>query len=59
MEAKLTQLCQYLGERLDSTTDRQAYMAYSIAKIKVQNILFEMLDKALADSMRSDDEEFV
>lgn len=64
-DAKLTALCQYLGERIDASNktesefDRGLYIAYSIARIKLQDILFEMLDKQLADSLSQDDGECV
>ncbi len=51
MQAKLSQLAEYLGERIDSTTEKQAYMAYSIARIKVLNILYEIIDKQLEGSL--------
>lgn len=61
MQARLTQLHHYLGERIDSCKtesefDRGAYCAFSIARIMLQNILFELLDKELADSIREDDD---
>ena len=63
MQAKLSQLVEFYGRKLDMLTtesefDRGCYTAYSIAKIMTQNILYELLDKALTDSLE-DDEEYV
>ena len=54
IDAKLSQVVVYLGERMDTTTDRKTYMAYAIAKIKIQNLVFELLDKQLEDSLKPD-----
>lgn len=51
IDAKLSQLVEYLGERMDSTAEKQAYMAYAIAKRMIENIIFELLDKQLNDSL--------
>ena len=55
MQAKLSQLATYLGERMDKTTDRKAYMAYAIARHRVLELVYEILDKQLSDSLSQDD----
>lgn len=62
-DAKLTQLVEFYGRKLDtlnseSEFDRGCYTAYSIARIMTQNILYELLDKQLSDSLDDFDLEF-
>ena len=60
MDAELTKLLMFINQRLDHNPlktefDRGNYIAYSIAKIMIQNILFKILDKQLADSLDDGD----
>ena len=49
IELELSKIARYLGERLDSIGlgdeyNKGAYLAYSIAKIKIDRLRFNLID---------------
>lgn len=63
INAKLSELAKFYGNKLDilgqvnSEFTRGQYIAYSIAKRMTENIVFELLDKQLSDSLKPDNDD--
>jgi hypothetical protein len=62
IDAKLSKLVEFYGKKLDvhrevdSDFNRGACVAYSIAKLMTEQVVFDLLDKQLSDSIKKDDD---